>query len=142
MEKEYVDELLKDLSKTSSPEDKIHLLTVFVTELAKSDAEYKKDVAELKDSLMWSSEAIKSITKVIGTTTDRLDEIMKNMIIMSNQSLKTAGTVTRNAESILFAIEGIGSLNEIMVDIYKNITSINNNISKISENKCPPLKHK
>lgn len=101
MEQEYVKTLLDDLGKSYSSDEKIHLLTVFVTELAKSDKENKKVISELKDTLLLTTEAIKALTKNIELANKKFEDIENHMTTLAKFSVDTAEGAADSAKHIL-----------------------------------------
>lgn len=116
MEQEYIETLLNDIDKSYSSEEKIHLLTVFVSELAKSDQENKKVISEMKDTLLLTTEALKAFTKSMNLVTGKFDDIEKHLTTLSKMSAETA--------------EGSASTAQHIVKIYSHFIQTEENIDK------------
>lgn len=124
MDQEYVETLLNDLIKPSSSEDKIHLLTVFVSELAKSDQENKKAISEIKDTLLLTTEAIKSLTKNVELIAEKFDVFEKHITTLSKMSAETAEGSARSAKSIVDILKHLEGSEQIMTGLSNRISML------------------
>lgn len=124
MEKDYVETLLNDISKSYSSEEKIHLLTVFVTELAKSDAESKKAISEINDTIMLTTEAVKTLTKSIELATHKFGEIEKHMTDMSKALLETTEGAASTGESVNRMLNHLVDTEEMLMSLNERVTKL------------------
>lgn len=100
MDKDYLNILISDIEKANSTEEKIHLLTVSVSELSKEQLKTAELLENAVESLGKSSLANKKLLNVMSKIADRLVILEEGMTKSAQHSVELAEIGEGNVKSI------------------------------------------
>lgn len=130
MEKYYADALLSDIKKSRIDTEKMHLVTIFLGELAKDD--YKRDEAMVKigESIELIKDAIVKFTENAEIVTNRILEFDQRILRLElNYGMPEEGRKTPTEEGFDFIHK---SQEKVLKMLNANVTSILGNTKDVT----------
>lgn len=133
MEKEYVNALLSDINKSTSLEEKTHLITIFISELAKTDALNQKAIDKITETAALSEQAFGSIGTALDSTRIKIAEIDEWMVTLVNNDVRLSENQTKAYDHLVGIQESITKLNETFSSVYESIELIHKRIDMLEK---------
>lgn len=134
MEKDYADALLSDIKKSKIDSEKIHLVTIFLAELANDD--YKRDEAMIKigENIELSKEAIVKFTKTAELMTSKIVDFGERIARLElSYGMPEEGRKTATEEGFDFMHKNQEKVLKILNSNVTSILSMTKDVTKAFE---------
>lgn len=134
MEKDYADALLSDIKKSKIDSEKMHLVTIFLAELANDD--YKRDEAMVKigESIELSKDAIVKFTKTAELMTGKIVDFGERLARLElNYDLPEEGRKTATEEGFDFIHKNQEKVLKLLNSNVTSILSLTKDVTKAFE---------